>query len=103
MAVGTGGEIQTSPDGITWTSRTPAASFSGTWYAVSYDTSSFIAVGAGGEVQASSDGITWYQVAAAFSTDLHAIAHDADELFCAVGASGQIQTATKLEPDDAYE
>ena len=48
--------LMTSPDGITWTSRTsPTAG----WNSVTWGDDTFVAVGNGGEVMTSTDGITW--------------------------------------------
>lgn len=57
--VGSGGGIQTSPDGITWTARTPAGGYTGVFIAVGYGNGTFVAVGDAGEIQTSADGITW--------------------------------------------
>jgi hypothetical protein len=57
---GTGNRVMTSPDGITWTSRTSAADNS--WYSVTYGNGLFVAVansGTGNRVMTSPDGITW--------------------------------------------
>jgi hypothetical protein len=50
----------TSPDGITWTSRTSAAD--NQWYSVAYGNGLWVAVsitGSGNRVMTSPDGITW--------------------------------------------
>jgi hypothetical protein len=61
---GTGNRVVTSPDGITWTSRTSAAD--NEWCSVTWGTpggsSLFVAVavsGTGNRVMTSPDGITW--------------------------------------------
>jgi predicted RecA/RadA family phage recombinase len=59
-ASGTGDRVMTSPDGITWTSRTSAADNS--WTSVTYGNGLFVAVsgtGTGDRVMTSPDGITW--------------------------------------------
>lgn len=60
VAVGSAGEIQTSPDGITWTKRTPAASHS--LNAITHDGTNFVAVAnnaGAGVAHTSADGVTW--------------------------------------------
>jgi hypothetical protein len=53
--------VMTSPDGITWTSRTSAAD--NAWTSVTYGNGVFVAVssnsGTGNRVMTSPDGITW--------------------------------------------
>lgn len=71
-ATGSGTRVQTSPDGITWTTRTSAANNS--WQDVVYSPSLdlFVAVssdGASGRVMTSPDGITW-----TLRTDANALA-----------------------------
>ncbi|MBU3660613.1 MAG: BspA family leucine-rich repeat surface protein [Flavobacteriales bacterium] len=57
---GTGNRIMTSPDGLTWTSRTSPADNS--WRGVAYGNGRFVAVSSDGtnnRVMTSTDGITW--------------------------------------------
>jgi hypothetical protein len=54
--VGDNGEITTSPDGITWTRRTPVAD---SLYAVAFGANIFVATGQAGAYYSSPDGITW--------------------------------------------
>ena len=56
VAVGTSGKIITSPDGVTWTSRTSGTT--NLLQGICYDGSKFVACG-GSIVLTSSDGITW--------------------------------------------
>jgi hypothetical protein len=99
VAVGTSGEIQTSPDGITWTHRTAGSAYAGTFHSVTYAPSIdlFVAVGASGEIQSSPDGVTWTHrtPAASFSGTFNSVVWSpALSMFCAVGANGEIQTST---------
>ena len=63
VAVGRNGAttplIWTSPDGITWTPRTPGAGLTGGLRAVVWNGTVFVAAGSTGEIQTSPDGITW--------------------------------------------
>ena len=60
VAVAPAGTVTTSPDGITWTSRTPAAALS--WNSVTYGNGLFVAcsmTGTNNQIMTSHDGITW--------------------------------------------
>lgn len=57
VAVGSGGRITTSPDGVAWTEQVPASGSS--LYAVCWSGGEFVAVGSGGSVRVSPDGISW--------------------------------------------
>ncbi len=61
VAVGVGGTIATSTDLSSWTARTPAASYSGTFHDVVWSATLglFVAVGSGPVVQTSPTGVTW--------------------------------------------
>lgn len=58
-AYGTGGRVMTSPDGITWTSRSAATN--APWYAITWasELDLLVAVAASGAVMTSPDGIAW--------------------------------------------
>lgn len=75
VAVGRGGAIQTSPDGMTWTPQT-----SGTTHdlkAIEHDGTSLLAVGAAGTILESVDGVTWTAVRAGDPTDFSSVAFGA--------------------------
>lgn len=57
VAVGDGGAIVTSPDGITWTSR--ASGTNQILNSVYWDGSRFLAVGNGATILSSANGVTW--------------------------------------------
>lgn len=60
IAVGTGGMIQTSPDGTTWTVRTPDDSYTDVFLSAAADGSgTVVIVGENGMIQKSTDGTTW--------------------------------------------
>jgi len=95
-AVGTDGEIQTSPDGITWTERTAAGGYSGYFDEVVYGgTGLWVAGGMSGEIQTSPDGITWTKQTpdGGYSGVFNGIAYDGTGLWVAVASQGEIQTS----------
>jgi hypothetical protein len=57
VAVGSGGTIQTSPDGITWTSRT--SNTANVLTKVAFGNGIWVAVGYSGTLVSSTDGTTW--------------------------------------------
>ncbi len=71
--------IWSSPDGTTWTPRTPAAGSTTGLNAVVWNGRVFVAVGDGGEVQTSVDGIAWtLQTLIASGGNLNDVSADAD-------------------------
>jgi len=68
VAVADSGNLITSPDGITWTSRTSSFG-SNAITAVAYGNGYWVAVGAGGLAAYSSDGITWTQATTGMSAN----------------------------------
>ncbi len=78
----------TSPDGITWTSRTSAAD--NNWRGVTYGNGLFVAVaytGTGNRVMTSPDGITWTSRTSAADNTWTGVTY-ANGLFVAVASSG---------------
>lgn len=77
VIVGSGGEIQTSADGVTWTRRTAGSSYVGTFTCVIVGESGLlVACGIGGEIQISTNATTWTRVTHDMgSLDLNAIAY----------------------------
>jgi hypothetical protein len=89
VAVGNAGFVTTSPDGITWTSRTAGST---TFNRIIYANSLFVAIGNGGTIYTSSDGITWTLRASGVSAQLNDVVWSGSQ-FCAVGNSGVITTS----------
>lgn len=91
VACGVAGKISTTPDGVTWTSRTSNT----TQYLsdVAFNGSNlFVAVGAGGAVVTSPDGITWTSRTSNTTQVLNSVTYGAG-LWVAVGNSGAIVTS----------
>jgi hypothetical protein len=82
VAVGEGGAILTSPDGVSWTART---SGTGDWlFGVTYGNGLFVAVGEGGTILTSRDGVSWTARTSGTSNWLYGVAYG-NGLFVAVG------------------
>jgi hypothetical protein len=92
LIVGENGVIITSPDGITWTTRTSGTSIH--LYGVAYGNGMFVAVGglAGGGIITSPDGITWTTRAAGTSKTPQNIVYG-NGMFVTVGGDGNILTS----------
>ena len=87
---GTGDRVMSSPDGITWTTRTSAAD--NNWKSVTYGAGLFVAVafsGVGNRVMTSPDGITWTIRASAADNSWNSVTYGAG-LFVAIAGSGSI-------------
>jgi len=84
VAVGNGGRIYSSPDAITWTSRTSGVSTA--LYSVAFGNSIWVAVGASGVILSSTDGTTWTSRTSGVSTNTLYTVIYANSLFVAVGA-----------------
>ncbi len=69
VAVGEGGAILTSPDGVTWT---PRASYS--LDGVTWGGDQFVAVGLEGTILTSPDGVTWTPRASGVTYYLYGVA-----------------------------
>ncbi len=96
VAVGTGGpdRVMTSPDGLTWTPRSPAEPNS--WDSVAYGNGLFVAVSYDGtdRVMTSPDGTTWSPVSAAGNDDGWLSVTYGNGLFVAVGYAGTDRVMT---------
>jgi hypothetical protein len=98
VAVGGSGRLYSSPDAITWTSRTSNFSTT-TIQSVAYGNGTWVAVGASGKISSSTDGITWTARTANVSTNFLRSVIYANSLFVAVGfgangGTGGITTST---------
>jgi len=83
VAVGSNGALTTSPDGVTWTPRTPVSSAN--LNSVIYATGRFTAVGDNGVVFVSTDGTAWSPRTSSTSANLRGIALQ-DSSLLAVGS-----------------
>jgi hypothetical protein len=88
VAVGGGGVLYTSSDGLTWTSRTSGFG-SSTINSVFFGNGLWVAVGATGKITTSTDGVTWTARTSNFSSseDILDVTY-ANSLWVAVGTGG---------------
>lgn len=87
-AVGSGGAVASSADGITWTSRTGATN--NNWRSIIYGANKFVAVGssgAGNRAMSSPDGATWTSLTSAADNSWYGVAF-AENTFVSVGITG---------------
>lgn len=98
VAVGSAGEIQTTPNGdpgasFTWTRRETGAGY--TLNSVSYGNGLFVTVGDSGEIRSSSNGTAWtHRTAASSYASAFADVIYAGGLWVAVGSAAEIQTSS---------
>ncbi len=98
VAVGEGGTILTSPDGVTWTPRASEVT-SHPWpydfspfqvrsqlQAVTYGNGTFVVVGENGTILTSQDGMTWTKEVSGITCTLYGVTHGND-MFVAVGGN----------------
>lgn len=89
VAVGNIGTCVTSPDGITWTSRSAGST---QFNRILYANSLFVAIGESGVIFTSPDGATWTSRTSVVAGNLRDIVWNGS-LFVAVGTSGVITTS----------
>ena len=88
MAVGSGGVIASSPDGLAWTVLGNPGS-PADLNAVAFGGSSYVALGAGGVILNSIDGIAWTAQASPVSSNLYGLAVGVGS-YVGVGANGTL-------------
>ena len=86
VAVGTGGVVVTSPDGVAWSLRYPAST---TLSHVAWNGTTLVAVGSNGVIYTSPDAVTWAQPGSPTSNELRGVAWNGS-VFVAVGRGGTI-------------
>lgn len=96
VAVGNGGAIQTSPDGVTWTARTAGGGYTGHFRSIVWveDLGLFVAVGLGGGPQTSPDGITWTQQSFDSMPGAVAVAYGDGLIVAASSSSSEVEVST---------
>lgn len=87
VAYGGSGELYTSPDGITWTSRTSGFGTQSI-YQVAYGNGLWVAVGTNGVITTSTDGVTWTARTSNMSTNAMYDVIYANSIWVAVGNGG---------------
>ncbi len=90
-AVGDSGFIQTSPDGVTWTTR--LSGITGPLYSIAYSGGQFAAVGSGGAILTSSNGITWTSRTSGTTNAMYSVTYGGGQ-FAAVGSGGAVLTSS---------
>ena len=93
------GFVFTSTDGLTWTSRTPAAN--NWWKDITYGNGLFVAVsdtGTGNRVMTSPDGINWTSRNSAMNANFTGVAYG-NGVFVAVASGGVIGGVVMTSPD----
>jgi hypothetical protein len=83
VAAGDQGALLSSPDGVTWTTRTSGTSV--TLHDVAHGDGRYVAVGQGGKILVSDDGVVWTGAASPSSRDLFAVVHHGDRFFAVGG------------------
>lgn len=88
--------VVTSPDGVTWTTRTSATAVDKNFAAVCSDGTTLVAVGSDGVINTSTNGITWTSRTSPYGAggDLYAVTWSSSlGLFVATGKGGRIATS----------
>lgn len=94
VAVGAGGAVSSSPDGVNWTARN--AGTANDLYAATYTSTLadvFVAVGANGAIVTSPDAVNWTVQSSGSSANLRAISFNGT-YYVAVGDNGAVLTST---------
>jgi hypothetical protein len=91
-------KVMTSPDGVTWTSRSSGTNF---WTSVTYGNGLFVAValsGSGNRVMTSPDGITWTNQTSAADNTWNSVTYG-NGVFVAVSSAGVAGSRVMTSPD----
>lgn len=95
LLAGSGQELQTSPDSINWTARTPAGSPTGEWIDALWANGLFMVASSLSDlVQTSSDGTTFVETTGTSTAGVQYVTYSPKlGLWCGVGPSGKIMTS----------
>ena len=97
VAIGDGGYISTSTDGVTWTTPVKNSNLgSNAWTGIAYGNNKFVALGMGGYISTSTDGVTWTD--AVYNPYISSFSWRdityGNNKFVALGYNGYISTST---------
>ena len=93
VAVGKGGVLLTSPDGVAWTKQ--ISNTANNLYQVAYDgANTYVGVGDAGTIITSPDGTNWALQTAITTQNLYAVAYGVSSKFVVVGGAGTILDST---------
>ena len=96
VAVGDGGSIATSPDGITWTQRNASQNITGNNLEdITWNGTHWIAVGFNGTILTSIDGVSWSIATSGTTQSLRAVTWDGNQAVV-VGANGTVLKSNDL-------
>jgi hypothetical protein len=95
VAVGGQGKVFTSPDAITWTSRTSGVATDLRGLHWDDETALVVAVGDAGVVLTSPDGVAWTPKTSGIATNLNAVTFDG-QVYILAGAGGVVLTSPDL-------
>jgi hypothetical protein len=93
VAVGSGGQLRTSTDAITWTTQTSNFGTSAI-FSVAYGNGLWIAGGVSGQIRTSTDTLNWTTQTSNFGSSIVQAINYGNGLWVAGGQSGQIRTST---------
>jgi hypothetical protein len=91
VAVGDGGAIVTSPDGVAWTQQGSPTAVN--LHGVAAGTAALVAVGDGGTILTSLDGVAWTQRSSGTDAPLLGVGFGGDTTFVAVGGGGAVDVS----------
>jgi hypothetical protein len=94
VAAGYAGQVRTSTDGITWTTRTLASLVPTSVRTSTFGNGTFVVAGNNGLLDSSTDGVTWTTRTSQFGIDVISSSAFGNNIFVIGGFTGKISTST---------